>query len=290
MPDFDHPNAHLDEQIVSHAIVVVANAFRRCRMTPLAPKISARCNSFIFGELQGKRFVVYVRITLDDEQEEGVGPTPGALIDAAGELDAEPHLIRVHMRQAGQGIGFEYFGYDEFIDAVLGNEPQWNLTLLSGKSIRDYLDLVGGTRSVLNLESVIDDKFIELRLSINGKQPYAGTIHPGELLRSTIRSDEYDIFTCSCGHAGCAGISRGVVVVNDGPFTLWKAYYARGRKIFVFNRVQYQQEIVSKIKEAADLVRRGLGRGLIPYERRFDILERRIFEAEDAMPHGGYLP
>ena len=111
MPDFDHPNAHLEEEIVDRGISAVANAFRRCRMTPRTLEKGVGCNSLILGELSGKRFVVYVRITLEDETEDGVGPTPGVLADAARELDAEPHLIRVHMRKVGGGTGFAYFGY-----------------------------------------------------------------------------------------------------------------------------------------------------------------------------------
>lgn len=282
MPDLYHPNAHLEAEVVARGLSAAANAFRRCRMEPRVPGAGAECNSLILGELIGKRFVVYVRITIEDETEEGPGPAPGALIDAARELDAEPHLIRVHMRRVGGGTSFAYFGYYEFIEAVLGNEKEWNRALLPGKSVADFLRLVAGKLSALRIENVIDSDCAKLRLFLDGTEPYAGTIDAGDLLRSTIRSDEYDIFTCSCGVAGCAGIWRGVVVVNDGPLTLWKAYYAKGRRVFVFDRSQYRDEILLRVKEVVQFVRGGEGRSVVPYEHGFSYLEKALYEAEEA--------
>jgi hypothetical protein len=262
-------------------------------MTPRTPEKGAGCNSLLLGELSGKRFVVYVRITLEDETEDGVGPTPGVLVDAARELDAEPHLIRVHMRKVGGGTGFAYFGYQEFIDAVLANESEWNLALLHGKRVSDYLHLVHNKLSLLRIENVIAENSVKLRLFVDEHEPYSGTIDAGYLLRSTIRSDEYEIFTCSCGVAGCAGIWRGVIVVNEGPYTLWKAYYAKGRKIFVFDRSEYRREILLKVKEAVEYVRSGKDRCFVPYDHGFEYLEKALYEADESpatsKPPSGFL-
>jgi len=250
MPEFYDPNGHLPEEVIKRGVGVVANAFRRCWMRPLVPGESADCRSLIYGKLRQKGFVVYVRITLDEETEDGVGPIPGALIDAASELEAEPHVIRVHMQKAEQGTSFEYFGYQGFIDSVLSNESEWNRTLLGGKSVSDYFRLVGNTLSTLRLDAVADGDWVRFQILIDGRSPNGHIIDPGALVHSTIRSDVYNIFTCTCGVAECAGIWRGVLVVNEGNLTLWRAYYARGRKIFVFDRTEYRNEILWKTKEA----------------------------------------
>jgi hypothetical protein len=118
MADILDPNAHLPDHVVQCGLRGVSFAFQQCKMEPRHVETEEGCNSLLFGELNGKRFVVYVRITLEEENENGTGPIPRILIDTARDIEAEPHLIRVHMKKEGKGFGLTYFGYNEFIDAV----------------------------------------------------------------------------------------------------------------------------------------------------------------------------
>lgn len=50
---------------------------------------------------------------------------------------------------------------------------------------------------------------------INGERLYPGfTIDMRHLVASMRGSGQYDIFTCSCGEPGCAGIWEGIVVLH----------------------------------------------------------------------------
>ena len=287
-------------------------------MNPLRPpEKQFDCNSLIYGELGRKKFIVYVRITLEEETEEGTGPIPPVLMDAASELGAEPHLIRVHMREVGQGVGFDYYGYEEFIQSVLSNAAEWNSKLIEPKSFSDYVRILKGRIS--NIEIALDietgferdkaeidssedvrllrktfgedeinperakETYVSLKLKIDGNEPYSGTIDPGELIRSTIQGDEYEIFTCSCGVAGCAGIWRGVVVVHQDNLILWKAFFAKGRKVFLFDKEQYKAEILGKCGEAIQFARSGENRFVIPWEHSFSYLEKSYYMATESV-------
>ena len=113
-----HPNAHLSESVISSAVYGVGFIFEQCGLEPRVVSTDEKLNSLLFGELNGKRFVVYVRITMEDESENKTGPLPGLLLNVARELEAEPHVIWVHMKKEGQGYGLAYFGDVEFKDAV----------------------------------------------------------------------------------------------------------------------------------------------------------------------------
>lgn len=290
-----HFNTHHSEDVIERGLHAVSPAFRRCRMSPKSvPAERFGCNSLLYGEFGRERFLVYVRITVDCETETGTGPMPGLLVDAASELGAEPYVIRVHMTRAGQGVSFQYFGYDEFIDSVMSHSAEWNAQLIAPKSLEDFRRMLGRRVSQLCVEvdlNVEDEReVLSLRVHIDGKEPYQGTICPISLLQSTVRSDEHDIFTCTCGEAGCAGIYRGVIVVNDGPFTLWKAFYARGRRIFLFDREQYRREILEKCGEALRFIRAGENRWIVPYDGRATYFEKAFYEAtEDALSPNPHL-
>ena len=280
-----HPNSHLDDDTVLMALNAVSPAFLRCHMKPLRPPEDLTdCNSLMFGELGKKRFLVYVRVTLEDETEEGTGPTPPILIDSARQLGCEPHLVRVHMRKVHGGTGFEYFGYEEFIEAVLSNSKEWTACLLRGKTVSHFLRLLGGRRSEITLGHQVKHEppeapEIVIWLRIDGTVPFGGTFDLGALLSSTRRSDEHPIFTCSCGVPECARIDREITVVHEGELTLWKAYYARPRKIFVFDRSRYQERILSAARAAMDAVAAMGATGVVPYAHNPECLERAFFDA-----------
>ncbi len=306
MSVFD-PNNHLPKEVIEKGLEAASGALRRCKMTPRAVSVFD-CNSLLYGELGKIRFIVYVLITWEDNADYNVsmvdekfseedGSPPPVLIDAARELTAEPHVIRVRVRTNENGTGFSYSGYHEFIESVLSNTEEWNRTLLSGKCIEDFRALVKGRISKLRLEPRRIDNDISFRLTIDEEEPYAGTIDIGALLRSTVRSDEHWIFTCTCGEPGCAGIWLPVIVVNDGPYTLWKAYYAKRRRIFLFDRREYRDEILNVVKSEVKKCRETPGIFIVPYEHNFNYLERALFEADDPRIHEiipasmlGYVP
>lgn len=295
---YSHPNSHLCDSVIENGLWAASGAFRRCLMEPtILPTGRFGCNSLLYGELGEKRFLVFVRMTLNDEVEGGTGPLPGIAFDAAAELGAEPHVMRVHMMDIGPGVGFAYYGREEFIRHVLSHTTEWNARLIAPKSVADYVRMLRGQISKLDLDLHWEwrdeeekEENLSLKLFIDGDQPYLGAIDPGELLRSSVQSDGYEIFTCSCGEAGCVGIFRGVVVVNEGSLTLWKAYHARRRRIFLFDRNQYREEILRKCGEAIQFARSRENRHVVPYIHHLKPLEKAFYAATENVPMPASFP
>jgi len=276
----NHPNSHLSQDIVARGLDAAAGAFRRCGINPLTiPESQFGCNSLLYGEFGGFYAVVYVRITVGGEEESGTGPVPEVLNEAASDLFAEPYVIRVHIDEAGHEPRLTYFGYDEFIEDVSAEVAENNADLIEPRMFSDYQRMLKGHVSELLVEVdyvayISGATFAELRLKIDGKVPFLGTIDPAALIRSALCGSVYDIFTCSCGHAGCARIWRGVTVVHDDRLILWKAYYAKGRKIFLFDKKQYKAEIMAKCGEAIQFARSGEEQFVSPFEHGFSYLEK----------------
>lgn len=165
-------------------------------------------------------------------------------------------------------------------------EPSSSRVLLKGKTEDDFLRLVKGKISRLELrieagrfggldpattaeEIALRKAFDEpvegsphtrdgwsMHLLVDDKPLINGPVDLGELIKSTYCSGERFIFTCTCGVAECAGFWTGVVVATDGKLTVWKAYGLRPRRVFVFDRNQYQNEIIGKMTEVLELVRK----------------------------------
>jgi len=209
------------------------------------------------------------------------------LFDAAVEIDADPHVVRVHMRHVGEGIGFTYFGHDEFVRHVRSFADEWNAHLIAPKTFADFHRMLGGRVSRLQLDLVEETygttKNMSLKLSIDGTEPYQGAICPGALLRSTVESGEHEIFTCGCGVAGCAGIERGVIVARNDGLVLWKAFHARGRRIFLFHDDQYRAEILEKCRRLIEFAKGGENRDISPYHGSLNYLEKAYFEATESV-------
>lgn len=281
--EFYDPNFCLAQEIVEAGLRVSATAFRCCRIVPTrVPGGRFNCNSLLYGKLGDERLLMFVRITLDDEQEDGTGQLPGVLIDAATELEAEPHVVRVHMRHTKSGRIFERFGHDEFVRHVRSLAVEWNASLIASRTVSDFRRLLGGHISQLRVDIVIEtirnSEVASLRIVVDGKEPYGETICPFELLRSARESGEHQIFTCSCGHAGCAGINRGTVVVREGSLVLWKAYYAQGGRIYLFDEGQYSAEIFEKIRSLISFAKLRENHCITPREGQLPYLEQEFFE------------
>ncbi len=64
---------------------------------------------------------------------------------------------------------------------------------------------------------------------------------------------------------------------------LWKAFYARGRRVFLFDKKQYKAEIISKCGEAIQFARSGANRFVVPYEHNFSYLEKAYYMATESL-------
>ena len=73
------------------------------------------------------------------------------------------------------------------------------------------------------------------------------------LIASSIDSDEYYLFTCSCGYPGCAGIDGGIEVVHEDELVVWRDHDSKPMRVAVFNRKEYRSEIFSKVRQALAL-------------------------------------
>ena len=296
------PNSQLPDKVINLGLEAACGAFERCKMPAQRPLDLSGCKSFLFGELGKHRFLVYVRITwengvdyhvdmIDDVPEDATESMPEVLLEAAKEISAEPHMMRVHLRTNQYGVGFSYRGYEEFVEAVIAHAEAWNATLLSGKTVEQFRTLAKGRLSILRLELSMDAESIDYRLLIDGEEPYDGAIAIDQLVRSTARNDDYWIFTCGCGEAGCAGIWRPVIIVSDGPYTLWKAYYAKRRRIFLFDRDAYRKEIWTFVQKVVEMARENPALELSPYGVDADDLadllrEAQTLNASRAIPGG----
>src|SRR5262249_4804480 len=136
--DFYEPNAGLSPEVVNLAMSLSLEPFHNARVEPwgLNWKEVAQ-KGFILGEAGGIGHIVYVRVTVGEEQETGTGPVPGILIDAAREVKAEPHVVRIHLRSEGEGTAVEYFGHDELERALKKGGDYWHRKLLGGRTAKD---------------------------------------------------------------------------------------------------------------------------------------------------------
>lgn len=146
------PNSHIDPEIRDRAKIHSRFPFDQARV-PVHEVDTGAPNSFIVGRAGNRLHLVYVRVTFEDDQEEGAGPMPGMLIDMAKEMDAEPHIVRVHYRKQGGGTGIEYYGHDE-LERILKSGDHWRRALVGKRTVRKYLALTKGRMSKLEVEVV----------------------------------------------------------------------------------------------------------------------------------------
>lgn len=284
---FYDPNLHVAPDDIEIALSFSCFAFRRARIEPRG-MTDPPVNSFLYAEAGTERHLVYVRVTQNDEQEDGPGPMPGILIDQALELDAKPHVVRVHSRPGNDGIGreYSYFGHGE-LERKLKVGDWWQRQVLHGRTARDYLRITGGRPSKLEvlvkhdppgvqpqcdswednplLEGMVITEpeeppppyrgSVELQLRVDTKKPVRmeSFISIRALVQSTYLNDEHYIFTCSCGVPGCSSIWAGVDVAREDGLVVWRMRGNKPRRVLVFDREQYRQEIFAKVRTALAL-------------------------------------
>lgn len=292
------PNGELSEDDIADVGMMLGAPFRRCRITP--QWLDGFPPTVVYGEMGKRKHVVYVRVTHDAAEEVGTGPMPLILIDAANQLGAEPHVMRINLTVAGNGVAFHHNGVDEIEAELKADIEGWNAILLRGKSMADYLRLVKG--KVSRMEVVLDLSRIDKgapddevgeggvllyglntvpQLMVDDRPLPLVAINVAELLRSTKSSDQHWILTCDCGVPECGGIDHGVDVIHDQGLVLWRGYGLRPRRIFIFDRVQYRDAILKGAREFIELYRKHRGEHFSAYFVRFSRLERALYEAEE---------
>lgn len=272
------PNGELSEEELRWASITLGGVFRRCQIKPQQFSYKG-CNTLVYGEMASKKYLVYVRVTHSADEEDGTGPMPLVLIDAANEIGAEPHVVRMDLARVGQGFGLKYWGCDELENALRSNTKELHSIMLKGKTVKDFLRLAKGKISRLDLvvEAVpvggcISPEEIQLRkifdeptepaqdgalnlsvkLLVDGRALSNATIDLVALAQSCYQSDEHYIFTCTCGMPECAGIDSGVVAVTENGFTVWKVYGLEHKHVFVFDHKQYRAEVLEKLKASIE--------------------------------------
>jgi hypothetical protein len=311
--DFYDPDAGLDPELRERACSFSLSSFRRLRLTPrhiCDESTGKELPGFMVVEAGGKTHLVFVRVTLEGEEETGTSPRPGILIDQARIRDAQPHVVRVHFHSNEWGVNLEYYGHDEFVEE-LQKEQWWRRKLLRGRTARDSLQLTGGQTSRLELlikqevpgmrqPAPIDPDLakifnedpgapydfhgsveIKLRVTPDPRTPieYA-FISVGSLLASTHLSDEFYIFTCDCGSPGCAGIRAGVDVVHEDGLVVWRMRGNKPRRLLVFDHGQYRQEIITKVRTALAMAREIGPKALFQSQADTKFVKEALYRAE----------
>ncbi|HBM14759.1 MAG TPA: hypothetical protein DD381_00185 [Lentisphaeria bacterium] len=266
------PNGQLTEREIKMAQYAGALAFRECRIEPLRVT-DFNCPTLVIGTIGDKKTMVFVRVTHEISEIEGTGKIPLALIDAALEYKAEPHLVRINIADKGDYYVFDYWGIEDLIRIIKSYKEDWNKILLKGKTIKHFLDLKHGNIDTFELK--------ETSIIINTENNSFDAVDIIDLLLSTKASDEYYIFTCTCGVPECADINHGVVVVHEDKYVLWKLYRKRKSRIYIFDRDQYINAIINMvkafIKENKDKPKWGLG----TYLRDLKSLEKALYEIDN---------
>ena len=269
------PNGELSEDEVATGQRTAAGPFYRCHLKPeLVAGYS--CRTMMFGMMGDKRYVIYARVTRSEAEEQGTGPMPLVLFDAARELQAEPLVVRVNITHIGPGIVFKYFGVNE-AERLLKSNPEYQAVLLRGKTVNDFrrllhgkinrfelrFELVDYTRWEYSWDAYPDGDPVRfepkrnvhgwaLRLVVDGQPVKTPVISLRHLVRSTFLNDGHYIFTDEVGEE-LDTIHLRVIVVSDGDITLWKAHGVKPCRVWMFDRQQYRDEVLSKVR---DYVRR----------------------------------
>lgn len=105
------------------------------------------------------------------------------------------------------------------------------------------------------------------RLLINGEAPYNEfPVDLFELAKSAQLDGEFEIATCGCGNAGCAGIDEGIQVEHLPDATIWKcpepmsnrntpldSAHPQGYRFYRFRPVQYVDAIDNGLRRIKSL-------------------------------------
>ena len=152
------PDAGLDPEVREMACRYSLSFINRLRLKAshvVDPETGRDLPGFMHVAAGGSAHLIFVRVTIEDEAENGSGPMPGILIDQARQHRAEPHVVRVHLRSEMHGTGIQYFGHDELVEEWQQTD-WWRRKLLHGRTARECLRLVGGHPSRLEVQVKYD--------------------------------------------------------------------------------------------------------------------------------------
>ena len=319
MADLGNPNAGIDPETLELAVGLSTFPFHNVRMESQGIERNGTGKpGFILGRNEIAKYLVYVRVTVGEEVETGPGPLPGMVIDVAREMGAEPHVVRVHLRRQGEGTAVGYFGHTELERALKEGGDYWRRKLLGGRTARDFLRLAGGRLSKLAVgvrheppgpwskrkfgesaeEKLMREIFgegsdedhetpypgsVTLALSVDtlGRQLEGYAISISHLVQSAKENDEHEILTCTCGHGGCSGIWRGIETVHEDGLVVWRVRGVAPRRVVVFQREQYRQEILAKVRAALALHKELGEKASLGAGDHREFVERALYLAEE---------
>ena len=245
----DDPNSHLPVETIKDGLSIGARVFSTYTYRiPYHRPNGYENHALVAADMAGTKFVLYVRITQDQEALDGVGQPPPILEAAARELQALPLLVHVHLTEEKVTT----FGFEEAQDTIKSQEPHYTHHILEGREINDFLPLCGWNKSRLDVSVVeygVDArtgrKEFKLDLSVDDEHlTYAAwRLHPFPLAESLRWSGLYDLLACECGCLPCGGQERGVTVAHEGNYTLWQNYRFPGVDACVFDRLEYRTKM-----------------------------------------------
>jgi hypothetical protein len=211
------------------------------------------------------------------------------------------------------------YGIEE-LDKTLKATRHWRRRLLRGRSARELLQLTGGRTATLTLhihnhppewrqcsttmvlrkgklqiirpprnEWVHWKGWVYLRVSVDTLTPseFRNDVAIANLVSSAISDDEHFILLCECNSRGCG---YGVNVVHEDGLVAWLVRGISPRRIVVFDREQYRNEIYSKVREALGLYKAMLPEAIFGMDEGFrvalieDTLHRIAAETLPARP------
>lgn len=93
----------------------------------------------------------------------------------------------------------------------------------------------------------------DVEVFLNEKKLPHNTFNLGEVLGATAQSfAEFDMFTCTCGHSGCAGFHTCIIHKKEDSYISWEFPedndYTTDKKLYLFNIEEFQANI-DKLKE-----------------------------------------
>lgn len=127
---------------------------------------------------------------------------------------------------------------------------------MAPRSFPSYLKRFKGRAMRLSIqierhqEPESDLDYLRLALFSDHRRINRYTICPLALLDSVFYSEEHPIYTCPiCGQIECAGFKKGVHVAHSEGYTLWKVFEPGPRSVYLFNHLQYREEVIAGYRE-----------------------------------------
>jgi len=140
MPKYppDDPNSHLPVETIKNGLSIGTGVFSTYTYRiPCYRPSGYENHALVTADMAGIKFVLYVRITQNQETLDGIGPVPAILEAAARELQALPLLVHVHLTEEKVTT----FGFEEATDTIKSQEPHYTRHILEGREVSDFLPL-----------------------------------------------------------------------------------------------------------------------------------------------------